>query len=1154
MPARRSSYQAKFSSFNIPEKANRVLNLVLLTILLIILRIWHLSVIQYDAKSEEARKPQRRVVVEAARRATIRDRFNLPLAINKVQYQAAILYSQFRQIPSAEWIKKSDGTRVKRFKRKEYIAGLARMLGNELQLDAERLEDLIHAKASFYYHIPFIIKEDITEGEYYRLKMLEKDWIGLHVQRVPKRTYPKGRIAADIVGYMGAINRQQYETIIQEIKHLETYISQHEGGEDPQLPQGFNTPYEVRRRLKELQERAYTINDYVGKTGIEGRFEEDLRGFQGKKSYYSDARGNFLRELPGSRNPLPGKRVLLSISVELQQYAEELLIQNEQIRETQASNPNIAHQFLCSKLPWIKGGAIIAMDPHTGDIVTMASYPRFDPNDFISSGNPELNAQKGANIGRWFETEEYIAQVWDQKRPLERELYAEDKKIIYEDAFSMTWENYLQLILPEISVVRHGISCVHTIKNAVKLQQDVAVLMTYSGQDNIYWLFNVMYSEEDHKPYGKRMPGNVRQSIESCLKQHAQQVAVIKKRVDAFFLDIPQNYDKVLLMDLCRMAVHEERFSQELLDKLGQQTLSTYRNSSAAMAVVEPTVRLLSKNLFHELDFKTWRQNNEKEFLKQKRAEEKLTLRYPKPYIDYLDEMEQQLFQEFWKMHRWRLLIAFLQGSSAEDELQPYIAHFNNWHHELTEGAHQAMPWSHSYDVLHDILVKIPPPLATQYLQTLRSYYELDRPLLGQYRYLRKSQGQQQEKHLAAAFYPMYGYGYGRSHAYRQSTTQGSLFKLITAYAALTQRYQELGNKGVSMAKLNPLEIIDVIQKHGKETIVGYHLDGKPIPQYYKGGRLPKSHTNAIGKVDMLKAFETSSNPYFSMLAGDILHSPDDLANAARLFSYGSRTGIDLPGEIPGKIPEDLKENRNGLYAMAIGQHSLVVTPLQTAVMLCTIANGGKVLKPKIVTMMAGTQRPDVDAKNQITIPPRFAYQDSLALVGLDFPLFTAVSLQEQKSLVQRIPTEIRSEVFMPEIVKDIFIEAMHRVVAKMQQTQLSSLSRLYHNHPEAISDYLDLKDHLAGKTSTSESMENIDLDILYGTNKYTHVWFGGIAFEDNADKKHKNQTFLFRDASGNPDLVVIVYLRYGTFGKESAPVAAQIVKKWREIKNKYGA
>lgn len=1152
MPARYNSHHARLNAFNIPERANRVLNLILLTILLIILRIWHLTVIQYEAKTEEARKPQRRVVVEAARRATIRDRFNVPLAINKIQYQASILYSQFRQIPSIEWVKNQEGIRVKRLKRIEYIAALAQLLGDELEMDAERLEDLIHAKAALYYHIPFVIKEELTEKEYYRLKMLEKDWLGIHVQRIPKRTYPKGKIAADIVGYMGAINRQEYETIIQEIKYLETYISEHEEGADPPLPKGLKDPFDVRRRLKELQERAYTINDYVGKTGIEGRFEEDLRGFQGKKSYYSDARGNFLRELPNAREPLPGKRLLLSISAELQEYAEELLIQNEQIRETQTSNPHTSSQSLTGKQPWIKGGAIIAMDPHTGEILALASYPRYDPNDFISSGNPELNKQKSDNIGRWFETEEYIAQIWDQKRPLEREMQPDDQSAIYTDTLLMTWENYLQFILPKSSAVRQGITSLHTVNQAVKLQQDITALLTYSGQDNLYWVFNTLYTGEEHQPYGKRMPANIKQSIESNFKKHAPQIAKIKKGIDPLLAKIPQNYDKALLIDLCRIAVHEERFSQELLQHAGQQTLSSYRDTSAAMATIEPLVRMLSKNLYHELHFKTWRQKNEKEFLKQKREEEKIALRYAKPYIDYLDEVEQQLFQEFWAAQRWHLLNAFLKESSAADEeLQPYLTHLNGWHQELDQGAHQAMPWRAFYDLLHNRLAKMAPSIAMQYLQTLRSYHELDRPLLGQYRHLRKSNGQQLEKHLAAAFYPMYGYGYGRSHAYRQATTQGSLFKLVTAYAALTQRYRELEKKGISLKKLNPLEIIDLVQKRGKETIVGYHADGKPITQFYKGGRLPKSAAHAIGKIDIIQALENSSNPYFSMLAGDILHSPDDLTDAARVFSYGSRTGIELPAEISGKIPDDLHENRTGLYSMAIGQHSLVVTPLQTAVMLCAIANGGKIVKPKIVTTIAGSDRNGGVNKNQITITDHFAYQESLASVGLDFPLFTAVSMQEQKNRVKHIPTEIRRELFMPDLVRDILIEGMHRVIVKMQQTQLNSLSRLYHNHPEAISDYLDLKNQLAGKTSTSESMENIDLDLFHGTNKYTHVWFGGIAFEEKGDKKPKDQAFLFRDSTGRPDLVVVVYLRYGAWGKESAPVAAQIVKKWREIKNK---
>lgn len=241
-----------------------------------------------------------------------------------------------------------------------------------------------------------------------------------------------------------------------------------------------------------------------------------------------------------------------------------------------------------------------------------------------------------------------------------------------------------------------------------------------------------------------------------------------------------------------------------------------------------------------------------------------------------------------------------------------------------------------------------------------------------------------------------------------------------------------------------------------------------------------------------------------------------------------------------------METNKTGLYATAIGQHSLVVTPLQTAVMLSALANGGKVMKPKIVSMTAG-RLPMRTEENESCLPC-FPYQENLMMAGVNFPLFVAVNAREHKNLIKKPPSEVIREVFMPEAVRYILLEGMRRVVVKTQNESLGSLSRFYRDYPEAISDYVELKDHLIGKTSTAEVMENLDLDSDYGTNKYTHVWFGGISFDDESEK---SETFIFRDPMGIPELVVVVYLRFGGFGKEAAPVAAQVVAKWREIKKK---
>lgn len=1137
---------------DIPAKANRILNLILLSMVLITVRMWHLAIVQYDEKVEESRKPQRRIVVEAAKRATIRDRFNIPLAINKIEYQATVLYSQIQQIPSVGWDRDSlSGKRIKKFRRKEYISRLAQLLGEELNMDAERLEDLIHAKASYYAHIPFIIKESLSEQEYYRLKILEKDWLGIQVRRIPKRFYPRGKVASDIIGYMGAINKQEYESIIHEMRTLERYIEERESGETPDIPFNLENTTQVRNRLKDLQEKAYTIHDYVGKSGIEGKFEQELRGFQGHKSYYSDARGNFLRQLPGGREPLSGQRILLSLSVDLQEYAETLLAQNETFRVVRMSNIGLEKNTIISaRHPWTKGGAIVAMDPHTGEIIAMASFPRSDPNDFISSGDLDLSRRKRQRIARWFESDSYLADIWEQKIPIEREKYDVLQQKFYEESRYMTWETYLDFILPPENEARKKMDKIGRLQDVILFQKDVEEIKSFFGNISLYAIFNSLYSQSEHVPFRIQMTRSEKDSLEKILNEHRSEIELIKSRMDVYLDDIHNQYDKVLFIDLCRLLVDANRFCPDLLYEAGGQTLSFYHNASCSITHLKKITREMTKELFHDFTFKEWRRNFEKEFLKKKREEEKIEKKYPKPYIDYLDKEEEDQFQIFWNKHESALFLTFLSGMNGEhveEELLPYLNYFDDWHRELSKGAHQAVDWREDYLLAQQAICGFSKQNASLYLSSIRGFSDLNRPLLGRYRHLRNRSKIALEKHLAMAFYPVYGYGYARSFAYRQAAVQGSIFKIVTAYEGLVQQFRRLNKICPSAKELNPLEIVDQVgSQSGGTRIVGHFMDGKPIPQLYNGGRLPRSQIRNIGHIDIIKALETSSNPYFSLLASECLDNPMDLVRAARDFSYGCKTGIDLTGELSGNVPEDVLNNKTGLYSLAIGQHSMVVTPLQTAVMLSAIANGGKVLKPKIVNLTAGrAPRRTTDFFN---CAERFPYKETLEIVGIDFPLFLAASLDNEHSLVSHFKTEIKRQIFMPVIVRKILLQAMHKMVYRTQNEGLASLKRLYASTPEAIQNYQELKDQLIGKTSTSEAIERIDLDCDNGLNIYTHVWFGGISFSHSSPHP---QLFIARDELGYPELVVVVYLRYGGFGKEAAPLAAQMVKKWREIQLK---
>lgn len=1154
--SKRRSRRIDLLHHDIPFKANRILHLILIAISLIVVRIWYLSIIQYDQKLEESRKPQRKSVIEPAIRATIRDRFNIPLAINKTSYQATILYADVKEIPTFVWQKDASGKRIRIFKRREYIRRLSELLGQELLLDADRVEDLIHAKASYYSQVPFVIKEDITEKEYYHLKMLEKDWPGIHMRRVPKRYYPLGSTGADIIGYMGAINRQEYEKILHEMKVLNLFIKQRENGEEGELPFGVENTMQARNRLRDLEEKAYTIHDYVGKTGIEGYYEEQLRGFYGKKHYYSDSKGNYLWELPGSKASLPGQRILLTISSELQRYAEELLAQNEEFRMVRKSSlGGIKKTVLALKSPWIKGGAIVAMDPHTGEVLALASYPRFNPNDFIVSGDPEKQKMKNSRINRWFENEHYLAELWNMQQPFERERFDPNSGQFYEEKRWLTWSNYLNFILQYDSPLHNTMKQIMTINQAADIQRLADSLLKLIPNYDLYAIFNALYHDDFHIPHKAQNKAAEKSKLMEIIESSFEEVFEIKNRLDRYFSELPHNYDKVLAIDLCRVAVQDELFHDELLKKKGSNSLANFRECEAALFTIQKVAKDIAKEIFHDHDFLQWRQQEEKNFLKQKRLEEKAAKIYPKPYIDYLDQMENQSFQAFWNKFKWPLLLAFLKGEhyvlplleDRESPLENYLIQFADWHKEIKLGAHTSVHWKKSYQLLQQSIKNLSPRLAIDYFRTMRSFQDLNRPLLGRYRGLR-NQKAPLEKHLAIAFYPAYGYGYGRSHAYRQATIQGSLFKIVTAYEALAQRYRKLDGKVFTLGELNPLVISDSEFMKGQNRFMGYTEDGKPIPQLYKGGRLPRSLAHRhTGRVDLVRALEFSSNPYFSMLAGDCLDHPQDLARAAKDFGYGRTTGLPLFGEIRGKIPEDVETNRTGLYSLAIGQHSLVVTPIQTAVMLAAVANRGKVLKPKIVSVIAGKQPMRHD--NSIPSLPVFPYQDSLALVGIDFPLFTAAFTQNQNNTVKTHPTEIKNQLFMPEIVRKMLLKGLQASVQRSYQGGLDSLSRLYKEHPEAIKHFKLIKDQLFGKTSTSESVENVDLDLEEGTNIYTHVWFGGIVCDLDAKNKNKN-TFIFQDEFGQPELVVVVYLRFGGYGKEAAPVAAQIAQRWREIKS----
>ncbi|HEX4155426.1 MAG TPA: penicillin-binding protein 2 [Acidobacteriaceae bacterium] len=107
--------------------------------------------------------------------------------------------------------------------------------------------------------------------------------------------------------------------------------------------------------LNQTQYAFYSPGDVVGKSGLEETYDQILRGQDGSRDVIVNSHGKEVGVM-GEEMAIPGKDLRLTIDLDVQKAAEKALEG--------------------------KTGAIVAMDPHTGEILAMASRPTFDPNEF----------------------------------------------------------------------------------------------------------------------------------------------------------------------------------------------------------------------------------------------------------------------------------------------------------------------------------------------------------------------------------------------------------------------------------------------------------------------------------------------------------------------------------------------------------------------------------------------------------------------------------------------------------------------------------------------------------------------------------------------------------------------------------------------------
>ena len=219
------------------------------------------------------------------------------------------------------------------------LAGLidvpaTRAIAEASGLNERSIDELVTEGEGIAPFRPVTIATDIPRQIALRIEEEKQTMPGVDIEVRSVREYPTGELTAQIIGYLGPIPEDEAEALIEQ-------------GYDPSF-------------------------DRIGYAGIERFFETELAGVRGQEVYEVDVAGErlaLLQQVP----PTAGVTIQLTLDVELQRAAEEALIERINILNAQ-------EQRLRSQ-----NGTVIAMNPQTGEVLAMVSWPSYDNSRFARS-------------------------------------------------------------------------------------------------------------------------------------------------------------------------------------------------------------------------------------------------------------------------------------------------------------------------------------------------------------------------------------------------------------------------------------------------------------------------------------------------------------------------------------------------------------------------------------------------------------------------------------------------------------------------------------------------------------------------------------------------------------------------------------------------
>jgi penicillin-binding protein 2 len=294
------------------------------------LRLFSLQIIEGKSYLAQAEENRTSIVSNQTNRGIIYDRNGFVLARNIASYNVVITPANLpTDIGASQQIYRELSVLIDIPVNNGAMTDERVKLFSPCQTDFGITEIVIIGDTNAPY-TPIRIKCNVDEQTAMKISAKAADWPGVGIETDPIRDYPTGELTAEVIGFLGPIPatlEQQYRD------------------------KGF------------LPGR-----DKVGYSGVESTLQDTLAGTNGERTVEVDVAGKIIRDLEPPVNAVPGLNVKLTIDTRLQAAAKAALVGeidwwNRYFNVIRSSN-----------------GVVVAMNPKTGEVLALVSYPTFENN------------------------------------------------------------------------------------------------------------------------------------------------------------------------------------------------------------------------------------------------------------------------------------------------------------------------------------------------------------------------------------------------------------------------------------------------------------------------------------------------------------------------------------------------------------------------------------------------------------------------------------------------------------------------------------------------------------------------------------------------------------------------------------------------------